>query len=104
MNKTSLFARLFSLISFIILIFASGLMTPALAYASTAASVGSPYLYNFNSPGTLDETGSATQSTSPYWWVNSGGQMLITNGTGGTIQGDLSSLSPWHIVYAANNP
>lgn len=30
--------------------------------------------------------------------------MPIANGVGETIQGNLSALSPWHILYAANNP
>ena len=72
--------------------------------ATATAPVTSPYVYNFNTGGLLHEVGSLDESSSPYWWVNSGGSLTLANGRGQTIQGDLSSLSPWRTLYRANNP
>lgn len=44
------------------------------------------------------------ESTSPYWWLNSGGYFNIRDGVGATAQGDLGLLDPWRIIYAAANP
>ncbi len=73
-------------------------------FASTAASVVSPYLYTFNDIGQLQEASSALASTSRYWWVNSGAYLNISGGYGRTIQGALAATDPWRILYAANNP
>jgi hypothetical protein len=43
-------------------------------------------------------------SSSPYFWVNSGAQMRLANGRGMTIQGDLPEGHPWRAIYAAANP
>src|SRR3989344_723617 len=74
------------------------------ALATEAASAGYSLYYTFNSSGTLDEAGSITESWSPYWWLNSGGQFFLSNGLGKTVQGELSSVSPWRIHYASANP
>lgn len=74
------------------------------AHAATAALVTSPYVYNFNSVGTLKEASSIGISTSPYWWVNSGAYLLAANGVGKTVQGNLPELDPWRVLYNANNP
>lgn len=66
---------------------------------SQVALVTSPYLYNFNVPGILDEAGSMAESDSPYWWLNSGGVMSISENMGRTNQGELSPLSKWRIRY-----
>src|SRR6185369_3143386 len=42
--------------------------------------------YSFNVDGVLQETGSMSQSTSPYWWVNSGGELVIVDQKGETMQ------------------
>jgi hypothetical protein len=52
----------------------------------------------------LNETGSMTNTTSPYWWVNSGGMLQLANGMGQTAQGDLPASSLWRLSYAAANP
>jgi hypothetical protein len=69
--------------------------------AQTAAA---GLLYTFNAPGILQETGSMQQSTSPYWWLNSGGELIIQNNFGETMQGSAPLLNKWHIAYALNNP
>lgn len=72
--------------------------------ASAARAVTSPYYYNFKSAGILPETGAMDESSSPYWWVNSGGSLTIEDGIGKTVQGELSKFSPWRIAYAKANP
>ena len=72
--------------------------------ASDAATVASPYVYNFNSEGALNEIGSMSQSSSPYWWVDSGAYLEIYSGRGHTNEGNLSTTDPWRLIYSANNP
>lgn len=74
------------------------------ASASLAAIVSSPFIYSFNSSGTLQESGSMALSSSPYWWLNSGAYVLMQNGIGETIQGSLPSLDFWRILYGETNP
>lgn len=69
---------------------------------SETASANSFY-YTFNSSGTLFEAGSLSLSSSPYWWVNSGAFLVLSGTVGSTAQGSLPTLSPWRILYAANN-
>lgn len=62
------------------------------------------FTYLFDSVGTLNEAGSMTVSTSPYWWVNSGAQLVLSAGTGKTIQGSLPENDKWRKLYATANP
>lgn len=80
------------------------LSTPQTVEAVVARSVTSPFIYNFNSAGVLDEAGSMLQTTSPYLWLNSGGQFLMENGIGKTVQGALQSGLRWQLAYALANP
>ncbi|KKU77362.1 MAG: hypothetical protein UY04_C0059G0004 [Parcubacteria group bacterium GW2011_GWA2_47_7] len=66
--------------------------------------VTSPFFYTFNSAGILNEAGTMGNSTSPYWWLNSGGQLVMQNGIGETLQGDVSPLNRWRLLYALSNP
>ena len=72
--------------------------------ASVAAAVTSPFFYTFNSNGTLYEAGSMDESSSPYFWLNSGAQLVMQDGIGKTIQGELAVLSKWRLAYALANP
>ena len=72
--------------------------------ANTPAVVSSPFLYTFNSAGVLKESGSMNESSSPYFWLNSGAYLLAQNGLGKTVQGALPATDPWRLLYAANNP
>ncbi len=72
--------------------------------AAAAASSTNDLLYTFNVPGTLEETDSMQQSSSPYWWLDSGGEFMIADGVGETIQGDAPTLDIWHVRYAITNP
>jgi hypothetical protein len=97
-----------------ILLFVIGLMVGvALMSASVSitsnvgtqvASVGSLFNYYFSVPGTLHETGSMQESTSPYWWVNSGGYLKLSDGVGATAQGDAALTDTWRLRYASSNP
>jgi hypothetical protein len=60
--------------------------------------------YSFNVDGVLEEAGSAEESASEYWWVDSGGLMNIVAGAGSTIQGTLPEESKWRMLYASSNP
>lgn len=66
--------------------------------------VTSPFLYTFNSPGTLQEAGSMRESSSPYWWLNSGGELIIRDNVGMTMHGTAPISNRWRILYAISNP
>ncbi|PIR89292.1 MAG: hypothetical protein COU07_00110 [Candidatus Harrisonbacteria bacterium CG10_big_fil_rev_8_21_14_0_10_40_38] len=76
----------------------------AKAFAVPPADVGSPYSYNFNQGGVLHEVNLPDNSTSPYWWVSSGGNLNIYEGRGRTIKGELQDDDPWRLIYAISNP
>ncbi len=69
----------------------------------SAAATENSTLYTFNSPGTLYESASLNLSTSPYWWLLSGGKLIIENGVGKTIQGALSPLDPMRLASKGNS-
>lgn len=79
-------------------------LSPWEAEAVTAAPVSSPFVYRFHVDGVLDEVGRMEESSSPYWCLNSGGRLIIKNGIGMTIQGDLPELDKWRTRYALTNP
>jgi hypothetical protein len=96
-----------------ILLFVIGLLTGiALMGASLnitsnqtqTADVGSSFTYYFNSSGSLNETGLMSESSSPYWWVNSGGMLLINGTVGQTMQGTAPLTNLWRTLYAISNP
>lgn len=66
--------------------------------------IPSPFIYSFSSVGVLQEAPSALESTSPYFWLSSGGEFFINGGTGGTIQGSLASGNKWRLLYSVTNP
>ncbi len=68
------------------------------------ALVRSPFLYRFSVPGILHESGDPDSTSSPYWWLNSGGEMIIEDGLGKTIHGNLPINNKWRIAYAKANP
>ncbi|MFA6552028.1 MAG: hypothetical protein WCT19_00835 [Candidatus Paceibacterota bacterium] len=72
--------------------------------ASPALAVTSPFIYSFSVNGTLYEAGTMEDSSSPYWWLNSGGLFYLKNGTGQTIQGELATTSTWRLAYFHANP
>lgn len=72
--------------------------------AVAARAVGSPFVYSFGTAGVLEETGKMSDSASPYWWLNSGGRLLIKNGVGMTLQGELPATDKWRTLYATSSP
>ncbi|MES2216070.1 MAG: hypothetical protein V4481_02130 [Patescibacteria group bacterium] len=60
--------------------------------------------YTFNQDGTLAESFPMDSSSSKYFWLNSGGKMVIKNGLGGTQQGPLPAADAWRVLYGKNNP
>lgn len=58
----------------------------------------------FSSSGVLHEAGSPAESTSPYFWLVSGGRMIEVSGVGKTMVGDIPSSDPYHVRYAKIQP
>jgi hypothetical protein len=73
------------------------------ASAASTASVSSPFHYHFRVSGVLQESASMNESSSPYFWLNSGGQLILENGRGETVQGKLLGINPWRLLYAVSN-
>lgn len=66
-------------------------------------NMASTFIYSFNVDGVLSESGDMTESSSPYWWLNSGGVMNIKESVGSTNIGELARLSKWRILYKISN-
>ena len=62
------------------------------------------FRYIFNTTERLQETDTPQDSSSPYWWLDSGGEMLMGSGVGATLQGVSEAESPWRLAYALSNP
>lgn len=71
---------------------------------AAVVTVGNPFSYNFSVDGTLHEVGSSGESSSPYWWLNSGAKLVLKDKVGQTVQGSLSVVDPWRLKYAIANP
>lgn len=67
------------------------------------ASVTSPFSYNFNTNGVLEEAGAMGDSSSPYFWLSSGGRLHF-DGAGETIHEELPTNDYWRLLYAASSP
>ena len=72
--------------------------------ARDAIAVNSPFVYSFSQNGILYEAGSDAETSSPYFWLNSGAKLIIENGAGRTIQGNLLSGEKWRLIYYNSNP
>lgn len=77
--------------------------SPVTAKGAETASVGSDFYYTFNVPGTLMEAGSMTLSSSPYFYLNSGGKLLIEGDIGTTATNELSEEDPFYSLYKTAN-
>lgn len=62
------------------------------------------FSYTFDKNGILEESESPQKSTSPYWWLNSGGEMILFDGRGSTIIGDTPIYNKWRLLYQKTNP
>lgn len=72
-------------------------------FAVEARPVTSPFRYTFNADGILNEAESMAKSTSPYFWLNSGGRFYMENGIGKTIHGPYERGLLWQILYAQSS-
>lgn len=112
MKGLGLHAKLAAALFFLILTLALLLLArpPAPLYSSFHMASSSPAFvdglleYTWNVSDTLNEAESPEQSDSPYWWLNSGGKLIIQNGEGETIRGDLPKDDIWRVAYAKDNP
>src|SRR2546426_1977799 len=52
----------------------------------TATPAGQSFGDSFNTDGTIEEAGAMAESSSPNWWVNSGGRFIESGGEGATPQ------------------
>lgn len=57
----------------------------------------------FSDPGVIEDASRMDRSLSPYWWVNSGGCLIIRDGRAMSIHGDLPEGSRWRAKYVAWN-
>jgi hypothetical protein len=100
-----MYMRLIVLVAIGILFLGYAYQTGMIGKRITPAAVTpSPYVYSFSTDGILEETASPETSSSPYWWVDSGGRFMIANGVGQTIIGDVSPSDRWYLTYHDSNP
>src|SRR5881398_3648906 len=69
----------------------------AIAVASCGGSGGG------TSVRVLAEAASMAESTSPDFWLDSGGKFFFAGGFGHTIEGDLPAGDPWYQAYARSS-
>lgn len=89
-------------------ILASGLALAVLSFgvradAISALNISGNLHYQFTVDGYLSETGSMNESSSPYWWLNSGGYMTLNGDRGMTAQGTVPTINSWRTTYASAN-
>lgn len=81
------------------------LLIPILqAKAVTMGNIVLPFNYTFGMDGVLNETSSSDLSSSPYWWLSSGGQLIVKSGTGQSLQGNVPTSNKWNGIYAKSSP
>lgn len=79
-------------------------ITPPAATTAAARIISYPFTYSFAVDAVLEETLTPDESNNPYWWLSSGGQILIRDGVGQTINGDLPVNTRWREIYRRTNP
>ncbi len=78
--------------------------TESAQVGAVALLTDSEFHYRFQTDGFLEETGLITDSSSSYWWLNSGGRMILGGGIGKTIQKDSGISQFWKKAYNQSNP
>lgn len=63
-----------------------------------------PFIYSFNSAGVLHEAPNPDRSSSEYWWLDSGGLLILEEGIGKTIHGALPARDRWRLAYRRSSP
>jgi hypothetical protein len=71
---------------------------------NTSPLTDTSFMDNFTTPQVIAEASDFGSSTSPYWWVDSGAQFIIENGTARTLLGSLPKNDTWRTLYAKDNP
>lgn len=69
-----------------------------------ASAQTADFHYRFAVDGVLNESGSSAEASSPYFWLNSGGRLILDDHVGQTQQGPLPANNPWRLLYNQNNP
>lgn len=100
MHGTSPFRHV--VLFFAVLFFA--LLTIGISYPHATSSAQQLLRYEFKVDGVLQEAASAPLSSSPSWWLLSGGSLIIENGVGRTIHGKLSTENAIRKRYALDQP
>ncbi len=77
----------------------AGIVISGIRTAHAAGSMS----FSFAKTEFLEEAGSMQESTSPYFWVNSGGAMITSAGIGSTYIGNQSGTK-WGKLYKKENP
>lgn len=90
---------LIPLIALLVILFFLFLLPPPVP----PAHISDSFLYPFTWSGVLNEADAMDDTRSPYFWLNSGGRLLIGGGFGQTMQGDAPPIDHWRQLYAAHN-
>jgi len=72
-------------------------------YPVRTAKVILPFAYPFRGTGILQEKNQSNKSGNPYWWLNSGAELIFSGNFASTIEGSLPTYSRWRIAYAKTN-
>ena len=64
----------------------------------------SPFRFSFDTDGVLEEAGAPEESSSAFWWLDSGGRLTMRGLRGETMQGEAGPTDAWRIRYAIGNP
>ncbi len=83
----SLFAKPAALVALAGIICAILILFVTIQPKPVTAQTTLPFTYLFSTAGTLIEAPTAAQSSSPYFWLQSGGSMTIASGVGSTVAG-----------------
>ena len=99
-NPKSKLGEIIFIGTIIIIVFLGGIVFAVTKYVKNF----SEFIYEFDESGILHETVDEHKSVNSYWWLSSGGEFLIENGIGKTMQGESSQNSYWRKIYSKTNP
>ncbi|MES2216426.1 MAG: fibronectin type III domain-containing protein [Patescibacteria group bacterium] len=60
-----------------------------------------PFTYDFRVDGVMGDANDISGSPSPYWWLETGGRMYLSNCLGSTILGKVPEGSPLQVHYSS---
>lgn len=106
-NMRSVVKKFLVTIPFLVgVFFLASSMTPPVTAATEvvpAADVGTSFRYTFNKDGVLSQTTNMNETRSQYWWLSSGGEMLLKGGLGMTLHGEQQEGSDLQVRYEKYN-